>query len=251
LTPREAVEDAGSAVRSAVENRKERIRHKIPASVVFELRRKGIHIVTAIVAVPLLLLLPLWWAVGIALASMVVIGATYVLSERGAQPQAPVASDVHEGVDRILEETRREDEGFPWASILYVGSLVVVAVASKLGGVPLAYAFAAYGILGMGDASSALIGVAYGRTPIPWNASKSVQGTAAGVTVGYLSGLLLALPYYVYHGLVFPAPLFGIVAAGAVAGMVAETLPRVEDNFAVPLAAFGAMVAVGWAAGLL
>lgn len=251
MAPREAVENAGSAVRSAVENRKERIRHTIPASVVFELRRKGVHIATAVVAVPALLLLPIWWAVGLATAAILVISATYVLSERGHEPQTPVASEVHEGVDRILEETRREGEGFPWASVLYTASLALVAVASELGGIPLSYAFAAYGILGMGDASSALIGVAYGTTPIPWNEDKSLQGTAAGLVVGYISGLLLALLYYVYHGQVFPAPLFGVVAVGTVAGMLVETLPRIQDNFAVPIAAFATMVGLGAALGLV
>lgn len=251
MAPRDAVEDAGNAVRTAVENRKERLRHTIPASVVFELRRKGVHIATAVVAVPVLLLVPLWWAAGLATAAIAVISATYVLSERGHEPDAPVASEVHEGVDRILEETRREGEGFPWASVLYTGSLVLVAVASDLGGIPLSYAFAAYGILGMGDASSALIGVAYGTTPIPWNESKSLQGTAAGLAVGYISGLLLALPYYVYHGQVFPAALFGIVAVGTVAGMLVETLPGVEDNFAVPVAAFGTMVALAASLGMV
>lgn len=234
-----------------MENRKERIRHKVPASVVFELRRKAIHIVGAIVAVPALLLLPLMWAVGLGIVAMGVISVTYVLSDRGERPETPGHAELHDAVNHLLETTRREGEGFPWASVLFLASLVAIALWSDLQNLPLSFAFAAYGILGMGDAASALIGVAYGRTPIPWNPHKSVQGSLAGTVVGFLSGVLLALVFFAWEGRVFPPDMFLVIAGGAAAGMLLESLPGVQDNLTVPLGAMASMVVLGQVLGLL
>lgn len=244
-------EKSRGRIRPALENRKARLTHTIPASVVFELRRKGIHIVGAIVAVPVLLLIPLTYATVLALVAVGVIGGTYLLAERGHEPENVAHRALHARVNGLLESTRREGEGFPWASTLFLTSLVLIAWAVELTATPLSIAFAAYGILGMGDAGSALIGVAYGRTPIPWNRRKSVQGTLAGIVAAFLAGVLLALVFYAWEGLPFPVSLFLVVGAGALAGMLIETLPGVQDNLTVPIGALAAMVAVGRVLGVL
>jgi dolichol kinase len=49
-------------------------------------------------------------------------------------------------------------------------ALAIIATAHQFAGLSWAVAFAAYAILGVGDAASALVGVAYGRHKLPWNA---------------------------------------------------------------------------------
>ena len=111
-------------------------------------------------------------------------------------------------------------------------------------------AFAAYAILGVGDAASALVGVAYGRTKLPWNARKSVEGTCAGGVAGFLGGVVLGAAPILFAGALVPPVFLAIVLVGAVAGALAETIPRVEDNFVVPLASAAVMFVLARAAGL-
>jgi dolichol kinase len=110
--------------------------------------------------------------------------------------------------------------------------------------------FAAYAILGIGDAASALVGVAYGRRKLPWNRAKSLEGTAAGAAAGFMAGALFGSVPSIAAGLPVPPLYIGIVATGAMVGALAETLPRVEDNIVVPLAAAGAMFGTAAALGV-
>lgn len=228
-----------------------RERLHVPARVRFELRRKAWHVLGAVAAVPVLLVLPIPWAIGIALLGIVLILSAYSVERRRSLVASPLAETLENTVGRALKETRRHDEGFPWASILYGVSLIIIAFGTQELGVPLAYAFAAFGILGMGDAASALIGIAYGRTRLPWNRRKSLEGTVGGIVVGYFTAVLLASVAYAWTGEVLPLTLFGVCAVGAVVGMLLESLPRVQDNFVIPLGAWFSMVGLAAALHLL
>lgn len=236
-----------AALERAMERAKAARPH-VPPGVRFELRRKILHVVTAIVAVPLLLVVPYAWALGLALVGIGVITLTWAI-ERRRLPRE-LAGPLHDELATVLERTRRPNEDYPWSPVLYTVALVIVATWHQFGGLAWSVVFAAYAILGIGDAASALVGVAYGRTRLPWNRKKSMEGTVAGLVAGFLAGVVLGAVPFAFAGLPIPPDFLAVVAAGAMAGSLAETIPRVEDNFVVPLAAAGTMALTAMALGL-
>ena len=221
---------------------------QVPPRMQFELRRKALHVATAVLAVPLLLFLPLVPLLALSALGIVAITMTWAIERRRVSRR--FAGPLHDELAHVLATTRRPNEDYPWSPVLYTVSLMVIALANAYLGLSWALAFAAYAILGLGDAASALVGVAYGRRRLPWNARKSVEGTTAGLLAGFLGGAVLgALPYAV-AGMAIPPLFHGVVLLGAAAGALAETIPRVEDNLVVPLAAAGAMFLVSGAVHL-
>lgn len=220
----------------------------VEARVRFEFRRKVLHVVTAVLAVPLLLVVPFVWALGLAAAGIVAITMTWAI-ERRRLPRE-LAGPLHDELAQVLARTRRPNEDYPWSPVLYTVALVIIATANQYAGLSWSLAFAAYAILGIGDAASALVGVAYGRTKLPWNLKKSVEGTTAGLLAGFFAGVVLGAVPYAFAGLAIPPAFGAVVLVGAVAGALAETVPRVEDNFFVPLAAAGAMWGLSAALGV-
>ena len=100
---------------------------------------------------------------------------------------------------------------------------------------------AAWGIMAAGDGFATLVGRRFGRTRLPWNPDKSVEGTLAFIVFGSVAGVFLA--WWVRPSVftvLFPPLLFTLVApvaAALVAGLV-ETIPvRLDDNISVPFAA--------------
>ena len=205
----------------------------------FELRRKVLHVVVAVIAVPMLLLLPLIWNVLIASTGVAVITITWAVERRRLPEQ--FKGPLHDELAGVLVATRRPHEDFPWSPVLYTASLIILGFAHDLLGLPRSIALAAYAILGLGDATSALVGVAYGRTKLPWNRRKSWEGTAAGLVAGLMGGVVMGVVPLAFAGQAPTLGFLGVVVVGAVAGSLAETMPRVEDNFVVPLAAAAAM----------
>lgn len=236
------------ALRRAVERATAAELPELSAPVRFEVRRKVLHVVVAVVAVPLLLVVPFWVLALLSALGVAVIAATWAI-ERRRLPRT-LAGPLHEELAHVLASTRRPGEDFPWSPVLYTTSLVLIGLAHERLGLSWALAFAAYAILGIGDAASALVGVAYGRRRLPWNAKKSVEGTAAGLAAGFLAGAALGAVPYAVAGLAVPLAFFPVALAGATVGALAETLPCVEDNFVVPLASAAAMLALSTAIGL-
>lgn len=222
----------------------------VPSKVRWELRRKAWHVLGATMAVPVLLLLPLEWAIGFALFTMAVIVAAYYVVRRRSLVATPLEETLEKTVGKVILDTRRKGEDFPWASVLFLVSLIAIAMGTYLFHVPLAYAFAAFGILGMGDAASAIIGIAYGKNRIPWNPRKSIEGTVGGIIVGYFTAVFLASIDFAVQGQLLPIEIFAICLVGAVVGMLFESLPGVQDNLAIPLSAWGAMAILGSGLGL-
>lgn len=222
----------------------------VQARVRFEMRRKAFHVFGAIVAVPATLFLPRLLAVGLAALGVVLVVSAELVLQRRLPKIEPMHSLFTEPVARALVDTRRAGEGFPWSPIMFLGSLVVCALGSDALQLPVAYALAAYGILGLGDAASALIGVAYGRRPLPWNRRKSWEGTAAGFVGGFVAAASFAAAYYAYAGILMPVAFLGIAVAGALVGALLESLPGVQDNLAVPVGSWATMAALGIALGV-
>ena len=223
-------------------------RPPLSESVRFELRRKILHIVTAVAAVPVLLVVPLWLAFLLGAGGIAVVTVTWAIERR--RLPAELKGPLHDEFAEVLEKTRRPGEDYPWSPVLYTVSLMVIALAHVTLGLSWSVAFAAYAILGVGDAASALVGVAYGRTKLPWNARKSVEGTCAGGVAGFLGGVVLGAAPILFAGALVPPLFLGIVLVGAVAGALAETIPRVEDNFVVPLASAAVMFGLVRLSGL-
>jgi len=214
-----------------------------------EIKRKIWHAATAILAVPLLLIFPLWLGLLLALAALCVIWLVWRLERRG-QRMRGAAGQGQELVARALEHALRPHEDFPWASVYFIAGLLVVAGLTEILTVPLSLAFAAYAFLGVGDTASALIGKAYGTLRIPWNRAKTWEGTGAGVATAYPWALMLAAFYYLAIGGAVPSAIYWVLAVGVVVAMLVETLPG-EDNFMIPVSSWGAMLLVGPATGAL
>lgn len=215
----------------------------------FELKRKILHVVVAIVAVPLLLVLPLPLVMSLGVAGIVGVTLVWALEQRRLRGH-PRLAPLHKPFEEVLRATRRPGENYPWSPVLYTTALLLLGLAHARFGLSWAIGFAAFAILGLGDAASALVGVAYGRTRLPWNPKKSVEGTAAGFVAGSLAGLVMASIPFAFALLPIPPLFFGVVLLGALAGALAETVPRVEDNFVVPLSAAAVMFGLATALGL-
>lgn len=110
----------------------------------------------------------------------------------------------------------------------YVSAMLVLCVADVL-----VAGAAAVAVLGVGDPAAAIVGRRFGRTRIA--NGRSLEGTAAFVVTASIAAFtaLRAL-----HPEVGPAAAAGAALAAAVAGALAELgVRRIDDNFAIPLAA--------------
>lgn len=85
-------------------------------------------------------------------------------------------------------------------------------------------------IFSFGDALSTLWGKKHGKTRHLFNPHKTIEGTIAGVIVGFL----VAVPFF---------PWYAALGAAVIA-MIVESLPFVDDNLTVPLAASAALLAI-------
>ncbi len=221
-----------------------------------EVKRKILHAAAAILAVPFLLLFDLLIGIAVALIGLATIAIIWHLEDRGQEIKGP-AGHGQRVLAKTMGETMRPEETFPWAPFYFVGGLITVAAASEVLSVPLSLAFAAYAVLGIGDAASALIGRAYGSLTVPWNPTMSWEGTAAGIVAAYPWALMLAGVYHLWisepelgDALLFPVHLLWIVFVGTVVGMLVETLGG-EDNLTIPVVSWTAMALLAWSVGLV
>jgi HAD superfamily phosphoserine phosphatase-like hydrolase len=82
--------------------------------------------------------------------------------------------------------------------------------------------YTAVAIVCLGDSAASIFGKLFGRTRIPFNKMKNLEGSVAGLFFAFLGAS------------VFLAPLQALV--GAIAGMIVESLPLpVNDNLSTPL----------------
>ena len=82
--------------------------------------------------------------------------------------------------------------------------------------------YVAITVLTLGDGGAHIFGMKFGKTPLPSNKGKSIEGTIAGFLFAFLGALL------------FVDPLKALVAAAV--GMLVEGLPNpINDNLALPL----------------
>jgi uncharacterized protein (TIGR00297 family) len=182
-----------------------------------ELARKAVHVGMGAFA---LLLRFLDWKQAAAAAALALAFNLFVLPRAG-------------GGHLMREEDLTR--GFPIGVLLYpiVVLLLVLAFREDL---PLAAAGWAY--LAFGDGAATLLGIAFGKARLPWNARKSWAGSIAYVVAGGLGAVLL-------FGFVARRTPTGIEAAvlvvGALVGAAVESLPsELDDNLVAPLVAAAA-----------
>ncbi len=93
---------------------------------------------------------------------------------------------------------------------------------------PRAAAAAAIAVLALGDSASTVIGKTYGKHKISWEGNRSWEGSAGFFVFAFLACLL------------FQIPLQKAFAAAALSAIV-ETIPVMDDNLTVPIAAAAAI----------
>src|ERR1022692_584301 len=155
---------------------------------------------------------------------LVALSIIYSASEylRAKGRALPIINRITENAIRSEEKTSR----FAFAPL----SLALGASASLLI-FPTPINYASIVIVSIGDAVASTAGGAVGRSRIPYNSSKSIQGTVIGLVAAFAVSLL------------FVSPILALV--GSVVGMLVESLPlRVNDNITIPILAGTAMVAV-------
>jgi len=202
-----------------------------------ERARQWVHIGSGLFA--LLLRILAWWQAAALAAFALVFNALALPRVGGRRLYRPV------------DEAR----GFPLGILLYPLAvlLLVLLFPSRLDIVA-----AAWAILAFGDGFATLIGraashrtaAAAARTGhLPWNADKTIAGTAAFIICGALGAIAFA--WWVSAAVVPRPPLaFTILAplAAAIAAGFVETIPvRLDDNISVPATA----AAVLWIASLM
>ncbi len=100
--------------------------------------------------------------------------------------------------------------------------LFALAITVSLILFPIPINYASIMILALGDGSATLFGKNFGRTVLPFNKRKRVEGSVFGFLFAFLGSLL------------FVSPIKALV--GAAVGMLMECLPTpVSDNLAVPI----------------
>ncbi len=132
----------------------------------------------------------------------------------------------------FFEGLIRETERKHFSGIIYTtaGSLAAMLIAR---GDP-AIVGAAILQLALGDAASALVGKAFGRTKL-FGGLKSLEGSLAGFAVGYAAALACG---------VRPAAAFAAALAGSLAELM-PTTPWFNDNLWIPVASATVLVIVG------
>ena len=123
--------------------------------------------------------------------------------------------------------------GYPLGIVLYPVAVLALVLVFRT---RLDLAAAAWAIMGIGDGSATLAGMAGRRHRLPWNGSKSVEGLVAFVVAGGIGAVALAwwtAPSVTAHPdamFLVAAPLIAALAAG-----LAETVPiTLDDNMTVP-----------------
>lgn len=131
-------------------------------------------------------------------------------------------------VSRIIDATERpgviEVSPAKGALMFLVGSIITLVLFSF----NIAIVAASIAVLALGDSFSTLTGKRLGKHKIPYNSEKSLEGSFYGFIAAFAGAAALV-----------PWP---IALAGALAGMLVESLPlSIDDNLTIPLAAALAM----------
>lgn len=181
--------------------------------------RKLVHISGA-------LILPVRWYMGLQVAQTVIIGLAilYLLSEalRLSGKELPFFTWL----------TRTGAYATEQGGVVKTPLWFAAGVFTTLSFFPFKYALIGVISLAVGDSVASLVGLSSRwRHPIPYNSSKSFEGTLAGIASAFLVCTF------------FTDPAASIV--GCVAGMLVESLSlKINDNVTIPISAATAVYAL-------
>ncbi len=125
---------------------------------------------------------------------------------------------------------RRGELDRPWRSgiVIYPASVLLLILLFHR---RMEIAGAAWAILAAGDSAAGWVGRRFGRRPLPWNRSKTAEGSAAFATAAF--AFSWAVLVWMGRGPVEAALLSG---AASLFAAFTESLPwRLDDNLTVPL----------------
>lgn len=193
--------------------------------------RNGLHVLSAVSGIVALELLPSTvWAVGVA-SGVALLGWSLEIGRRRS-------AAVNRFCMSLFGRTAHPHEAHRVNSATwYATALVLLALTGAV--VPCAIALA---VLGVGDPVAAIVGRRFGKTPLVHG--RTLEGTLAFALAGTIAAVGLVA---VLHPDVGLGRTILAAGAGAACGAVAELLCRkIDDNLAIPLAAFaGAFLALG------
>ncbi len=176
----------------------------------FEVRRQAFHAMVGLVAIAILLAFGRDAAMAAVFA--VLVGGTLMINLRLQGMNIPVVYWLEKNFER--KDVPRAMPG--WGSACYAaGALVCMTFLPDTSRIA-----AAILILALGDSVSTVVGARFGRTRLPYNSKKSLEGT--------LAFFFASLASWYFVGPV-AIPLAFVAAA-------AETVPFMEDNLAIPIA---------------
>jgi dolichol kinase len=172
-----------------------------------ETARQVFHALLGAAALATLLLFGREFAVG--LLFFIIIGGTFLMNKRLLGERVPV-------VQWLEWQFERPDAPLPgWGSACYAaGVLLLLTFLTDANEIA-----ASLVVLGLGDAISTIVG-ARGRIALPYNGDKTLEGAAAFFLVS------LGAWYFVGPAAI---PLAAVAT-------IAESLPWLEDNLAIPVA---------------
>ncbi|UPT74927.1 MAG: hypothetical protein M0D55_04240 [Elusimicrobiota bacterium] len=188
-----------------------------------EFARKAFHMLS-------LAYLGAFWVIGWpAIKTWMYVWLAVVFAVETARLKIPV---IERALVGFFEGLIRDTERRHYSGIIHTtaGSLAAMLIAR---GDP-AIVSAAILQLALGDAASALVGKAFGRTKI-LGGKKSLEGSLAGFAVGYAAALACGIR---------PGAALAAAAAGALAELL-PTTPYVNDNMTIPIASALALVLLG------
>ncbi len=187
--------------------------------------RNVLHLASATSALLALELAPSWTvAIGIA-AAVAALGVSLEIGRR-------LDSRINDFCMSLFGRTAHPHEAHRVNSATwYAIAVLLMAICQQA--VPSAIALV---VLGVGDPIAAIVGRRYGRVRLV--NGRSLEGSLAFVASG---GLAAAGYVGLFHPEVGLAAALASAFAGALAGAVAELVSRrIDDNFSIPLTAFGA-----------
>jgi len=197
------LQSAAERVKGEAQAAGERVRHEAP--------RKAIHL--AMIVIPLgILHLPL------TVSRRVLMGAALVLliADLAKIHQPRVRTYFLTFVGHLIR--RHEREGITGSTYMVVSALLCTYLYQP------ETAAAAMVYLIVGDTLAAMVGKAWGRTPL---FGKTLEGSLAGLTTSFAAAWLLVPGISPWH-----------LLAGAAAASIVEVAPiPVDDNFRIPLLA--------------
>jgi len=194
-----------------------------------EVRRKLLHITTGMgFAFSVKLLLQNYSALAIAFALALCVLSGFVVSLSYKKSLlTPASAFPLSLLYELIETFEREEEKkkIPGKGVFmfFLGAILTIIIFKSISIVT-----ASILIVALGDGTSTLIGLKFGKRPLPYNKKKTLEGSLAFVIFGFAGALTQVSPVQAF--------------LGTLAAMLVESLPmKIDDNLMIPVVAAAVM----------